>query len=99
MIEPIATCPYWKNVLLWVPEYGVFAASWWRGRRKGGDSRDMGYADGFDLITPYRHGNQQVWCPIPTQFRQVGDPPLPTYWTELPPDPPNPNTEGSREHE
>lgn len=83
--RPIETCPYHQLVLLWCPENSPWAATVWKGRRSGGDSRNLGYDEGFSIATPYEwpesSHTKQVWCPISrTQF-------WPTHWMPLPESP------------
>lgn len=83
--QPIDTCPFYRFVLLWCPENGVWADTWWVGQRIGGCSRSYGQDLGFKIATPYGNGGRQVWCPIEPDGK------WPTHWAELPARP-NPST-------
>lgn len=80
--QGIESCPYHTLVLLYCPENSPWAATVWKGRRHGGDSRNHGYDEGFSIATPYgapASGYQkQVWCPIDKQSQ------WPTHWMPLP---------------
>lgn len=80
--QPIDSCPYYKNVLLWFPE-GTFPG-WtdfaWVGRRSGGDSRNLGYDEKFSVVTPFADTasgyNKQVLVDMENKW--------PTHWMPMP---------------
>lgn len=73
----IETCPPYKMVLLYCPENSPWAATVWKGRKSGGDSRNYGYDIAYSIATPYGQDGKQVWCPVEESK-------WPTHWMPIP---------------
>lgn len=65
------SAPKDELILLWVPEFGVFSASWWTGMWSW-------VGNCWKLKTPFSKDRKQVFL---TEF------PMPTHWVPLPENP------------